>query len=508
MAQPVVELKGITKCFAATVANSAVDLHCNQGEILCLLGENGAGKTTLMKILYGQYRPDAGEIWYAGKKVNITSPRDSIALGIQMVHQHFMLVPPLSVADNIVLGKEPRRHGLYNKKAAVEIVARLSQQYGLKVPPQKPVKDLSVGEQQRAEIIKALYQGANLLILDEPSAVLTPQEVEDLFVVMRRLKADGKSIIIITHKLKETMAISDRVCVLRGGKLAGERETAATNTDELSEMMVGRKIFKLENRHFGNSEVVMDLHGVKMRAKQAGSPATEPLKDVSFNVRKHEVVGIAGVEGNGQMEILGVLSGIFPKWEGEVFYQGRSIKGVPTNRLIEDGISVIHADRHQYSVAMEEKVPENFLLGSQDKPAYRKRKGILDWRLVNRDSEAMMTKYDVRPPSLQMQLKDFSGGNQQKFVVGREIGRGARFLIAAHPTRGVDISATQFIHKQIIELKEAGVGVLLISSDLDELMALSDRIAVLYDGRIVAFDDADKFNAVSLGKLMGGGADA
>ncbi len=503
--QAIVEMKGITKRFAATVANDAVDFTCRENEILCLLGENGAGKTTLMKILYGQYKPDAGEIWYKGKKVHITGPRASIEMGIQMVHQHFMLVPPLSVADNIVLGREPHRRGFYDKKAAAKIVVQLSEQYGLKVHPNKPVRELSVGEQQRAEIIKALYQGAELLILDEPTAVLTPQEVEDLFVVMRQLKADGKSIIIITHKLKETMAISDRVCVLRAGRMVGERVTAETSIDELSEMMVGHKIFKPENRRFNTKEVVMDLQNVKMSTKNTGEPDIEALKDVTFTVRKNEIVGIAGVEGNGQMEILNVLAGIFPKWEGEILYNGQSIKGLSTAQLIGRGMAVIHADRHQYSVAVNEHVPENFLLGNQENPKYRRRKGVLDWRLVNKDSEAMMKQYDVRPVNLQMQLGDFSGGNQQKFVVGREIGRGPSFLIAAHPTRGVDISATEFIHRQLLAQKEAGAGVLLISSDLDELMALSDRIAVLYDGRIVAFDDADKFDAFSLGKLMGGG---
>ena len=494
--QPIVEMKGITKRFAATLANDAVDFTCRENEILCLLGENGAGKTTLMKILYGQYRPDAGEIRFRGQTVHITSPRTSIGMGIQMVHQHFMLVPPLSVADNIVLGREPRRRGFYDRKAAAEIVARLAEQYGLQVPPQKPVRELSVGEQQRAEIIKALYQGAQLLILDEPTAVLTPQEVEELFVVMRQLKADGKSIIIITHKLKETMAISDRVCVLRGGRMVGERETAATSIDELSEMMVGHKIFKPENRRFTPGGAVVEMRGLRQ---------AETLKDVTFNVRQKEIVGIAGVEGNGQMEIVNVLAGLLPKWDGEVLYNGRSAKGLTTAALIESGVAVIHADRHQYSVAAAQPVPENFLLGSQDDPKYRRVPGVLSWKTVQRDSEAMMKQYDVRPVDLQKQLGDFSGGNQQKFVVGREMGRNPRLLIAAHPTRGVDISATEFIHRQLLAQKEAGAGVLLISSDLDELMSLSDRIAVLYDGRIVAFDDTDKFDAFSLGKLMGGG---
>lgn len=504
--QPIVEMKGISKRFAAVTANDSVDFCCNRKEILCLLGENGAGKTTLMKILYGLYKQDSGEIFYNGNPVHITSPRKAIELGIQMVHQHFMLVPTLSVADNIVLGKEPKKNGLYDRKAAIEIVGRLSEQYGLKIPPQKLVKELSVGEQQRAEIIKALYQGAEVLILDEPTAVLTPQEVEDLFVVMRQLKEDGKSIIIITHKLKETMAISDRVCVLRGGRMAGERLTAETSIDELSEMMVGRKIFKLEHKQAAAGDVVVELENVKLSpGRGAAAAEAGALKDVSFTVCQGEIVGIAGVEGNGQMEVLNVLAGILPKWEGQIRYKGKSIKGMSTAALIAEGLSVIHADRHQYSVALEQKVPENFLLGSQDNPAYYSRKGLLNWGKIRAGSQQMMEQFDVRPVSLSMELGDFSGGNQQKFVVGREIGRDPDFLIAAHPTRGVDISATEFIHRQLLAQKGKGAGVLLISSDLDELMALSDRIAVLYDGRIVAFDEAEKFDAFTLGKLMGGG---
>ena len=507
---PIVEMCGITKRFSSTLVNDQVDLSCYPGEILCLLGENGAGKTTLMKILYGLYKQDTGTILYKGHPVTITGPRKAISLGIQMVHQHFMLVPTLSVADNIVLGKEPVHKGLYDKKGAVRIAQELSERYGLKVPSDKLVKDLSVGEQQRTEIIKALYQGAEVLILDEPTAVLTPQEVEELFAVMLQLKADGKSAIIITHKLKETMSISDRVCVLRNGRMAGECKTSETNIDQLSEMMVGRRVYPPKKSRINSDELVIDLQHVTMKSKEKSTDnaAIEMLKDIHFSVYKHEVVGIAGVEGNGQKEVINMLSGLMPSWEGEILYNGRSIKGWSTARLLEEGISVIYADRHKYSVALDQKVPENFLLGSQDGDEFCSRKGILRWKKIPRTSEEMMRTFDVNPLNLNMKMQDFSGGNQQKFVVGREIRRNPRLLVAAHPTRGVDISATEFIHKQLLEQKQQGAGVLVISSDLDELMALSDRIAVIYNGRIVAFDETDKFNAFSLGKWMGGGEDA
>lgn len=499
MVQPLVEMKNISKSFGNNLANDGIDLHLNQNEILCLLGENGAGKTTLMKILYGQYRMDSGEIWYDGKKAEINSPRDAIGLGIQMVHQHFMLVPTLTVYDNIVLGQEPTRKGMYDREKASQLVDTLSKQYGLEVPVNSLVRDLSVGEQQRAEIIKALYRGAEVLILDEPTAVLTPQEVEDLFVVMRQLKADGKSIIIITHKLKETMAISDRVSVLRHGRLAGERKTSETNIDELSELMVGHKIFTPVNRHYADQPEVLRTEKLTLENKTGVS-----LKDIDLEIHEKEIVGIAGVEGNGQMELLQVLSGSATNWQGEIFFKGESLKNCCTSELIGKGISYIHADRHQHSVCLDADMTENYLLGNQDNPKYSN-KGMLDWNLIGRDALEMMEQFDVRPRRIQQKLGDFSGGNQQKFVVGREICKEPCFIIAAHPTRGVDISATEFIHKQLIQHKEEGCGVLLISSDLDELMALSDRIAVIYDGKIVAFDSVDKFDSNLLGKFMGGG---
>ncbi len=499
--QKIVEMRGITKTFGNNTANKNVDFFCNRGEVLCLLGENGAGKTTLMNILYGRYRPDSGSILFDGKPVKISGPRDAIAMGIQMVHQHFMLVPTLTVADNVVLGREPRRRGFYDRREAAETVRRLSQEYGLEVPPEKLVGDLSVGEQQRVEIIKALYQGAQLLILDEPTAVLTPQEVDDLFKVVSRLRESGKSIIIITHKLKETMAISDRVYVLRQGEMIGERNTADTSIEELSELMVGHKVATVIRESMEPGETVLEMDHVSLKSANG----VQVLKDISLSIREHEILGIAGVEGNGQMELIEVLSALCPSWEGEILYKGKSMKGRTTAELLEDGVSCIHADRQAYSIAMDLEVPENFLMGYQQTPDYRKRKWLVDWGKVVDKARAMLEHYDVRPRDVERKLSEFSGGNQQKFVVGREMQRSPKFMIAAHPTRGVDIMATAFIHDQLNRQKKAGGCVLLISSDLDELMQMSDRIAVIYDGRIVDCRAAEEYTTMELGRLMGGG---
>lgn len=499
--QKIVEMRGITKTFGNNVANSEVDFFCNRGEVLCLLGENGAGKTTLMNVLYGRYRPDSGSILFDGKPVKISSPRDAISMGIQMVHQHFMLVPTLSVADNVVIGRETCRHGLYDRKEAAETVRRLSEEYGLEVSPEKLVNELSVGEQQRVEIIKALYQGAQILILDEPTAVLTPQEVDDLFKVVSRLRESGKTIIIITHKLKETMAISDRVYVLRQGKMIGERMTSETSIEELSELMVGHKVSKVLRESMKPGETVVEMEHVSMK----NAKGVQVLKDISLSIREHEILGIAGVEGNGQMELIEVLSALSTGWEGKVFYKGTSMKGRSTAELLADGVSCIHADRQTYSVTMDLEVPENFLMGYQQTQDYRKNKWLIDWPKVIKKSKDLMEEYDVRPRDIERKLSEFSGGNQQKFVVGREMQRDPKFMIAAHPTRGVDIMATAFIHDQLNKQKKAGGCVLLISSDLDELMEMSDRIAVIYDGKIVDCRPAEDYTTMELGRLMGGG---
>jgi len=494
-------MKGIRKVFGSNVALDSVDFYCKEGEVLCLLGENGAGKTTLMKILYGMYKSDEGEILYRGKPMNINSPRVSISMGIQMVHQHFLLVDTMSVVDNVMIGKEPGKYLHFNRKEGRKIVEKLSTDFGLKVPLDKLIKDISIGERQRVEIIKALYQGADILILDEPTAVLTPQEVEDLFKVIDNLRKSGKTIIIITHKLKETMAISDRIYVLRQGKMIGERLVEETNIDELSELMVGHKISKSEKKKFESNETLLKFEDVRFKDFQK----VEILKGITFDIKKREILGIAGVEGNGQGEIINVLFGLQNDWTGDISLEGNSIKGKETNELIESGISCVHADRQAYSIAPDLPVPYNFLMGFQDNEKFVYNKFFINWKKVSKISSDALETYDVRPRDINRNLHEFSGGNQQKFVVGRETMRNPKLMIAAHPTRGVDIMATSFIHKELNRLKENGAGILLISSDLDELLELSDRIAVLYDGKIVEIKPAEEFSLMELGRLMGGG---
>lgn len=496
-----VEMKGIRKVFGNNVALDSVDFYCKEGEVLCLLGENGAGKTTLMKILYGMYTKDSGEIKYKGKLMDITSPRAAISMGIQMVHQHFMLVNTMSVVDNIMIGREPGKYLYFDRKKARKIVEKLSADFGLKVPLDKLVKDISIGERQRVEIIKALYQGADILILDEPTAVLTPQEVQDLFKVIDNLRKSGKTIIIITHKLKETMAISDRIYVLRQGQMIGERSVDETSIDELSELMVGKKIVKSEKKSFKIEDRLLEFKDVRY----IDSNKVEVLKGVTFDIKKNEILGIAGVEGNGQTEIINALFGLESGWTGDIVVDGISIKGKKTDELIKAGISCIHSDRQSYSIAPNLPVPYNFVMGYQDSDEFIYKKHFIDWKKVKKVSSQALESYDVRPRDINRQLYEFSGGNQQKFVVGREAMRNPKLMIASHPTRGVDIMASSFIYKELNRLKEYGAGILLISSDLDELLELSDRIAVIYDGKCVEIKASEDYTLVELGKLMGGG---
>jgi len=497
-----VEMRGISKAFGSNQANQAVDFYCNAREVVCLLGENGAGKSTLMKILYGQYKADCGEILLSGKSVDIQSPREAIKMGIQMVHQHFMLVPTLTVTDNVMIGKETKNHYFYDRRQARQVVRKLSEEYHLDIPEDKLVGELSVGEQQKVEIIKALYHGAQILILDEPTAVLTPQEVDELFKVISQLKDDGKTVIMITHKLKETMAISDRVYVMRQGKMAGQCLTENTTIDQLSHMMVGHKISKTEKERFYSDKPVVSLAHVSLKNHEK----KEVLKDITLEIREKEILGIAGVEGNGQMELIEVLSALNTNWTGSILFNGTSIQGKKTARLLSEGLSCIHADRQTNGIAMELEVPYNFLMGFWQTDEYTTNLGLLNWQKIKMDSRELLEEYDVRPRDIDRKILEFSGGNQQKFVVGREMKRNPHFLIAAHPTRGVDIMGTSFIHEQLMKLKADGAGILLISSDLDELLELSDRIAVLYDGQVMECRQSSAYQMMELGRLMGGRA--
>lgn len=497
----IVEMHGISKAFGTNQANNNIDFVCERGEVVCLLGENGAGKSTLMKILYGMYRPDSGTIKIGGNEVKLSGAQDAIMRGIQMVHQHFMLVPTMSVTDNVMIGKEIKTRGLYNRKKAAEQVKELVRRYGLKVPENKMIGELSVGEQQRVEIIKALYHGAEVLILDEPTAVLTHQEVEELFTVVRRLRDNGKTIILITHKLKETIAISNRVYVMRTGEMVAVRNTVETNIEELGYLMVGKKVEKVKKTPCVSEKNILKMKNVTLKNKY-GYPV---LQNLALDIREQEILGIAGVEGNGQTELIEVLMALNTKWEGQVTLDGISIKGENTEKLLEKGVSCIHADRQEYSIAMEMDVPNNMLIGYQNAPEFHKGKYILNWKGIKAETRKMMEEYDVRPRDIERNLSEFSGGNQQKFVVAREMRRHPKFMIAAHPTRGVDIMATAFIHDKLNQMKSEGAAILLISSDMDELMTLSDRIAVIYDGTIAACRKPEEYTAAEIGRLMGGG---
>lgn len=500
--EPLLVMDKVTKKFGSLTANQDISLKCFPGEVIALLGENGAGKTTLMKVLYGMYKPDSGIIMLKGKKVQISCPRVAIDLGIQMVHQHFMLVQTLTVAENVVMGKEPHYLGLLQTALAEKKVDELSAMYGLQVEPQKAIQNLSVGEQQRVEIIKALYQGAEILILDEPTAVLTPQETEELFNVIRNLKASGKTVIIITHKLKETLAISDRIYVLRDGKLVGEKITSNTNAEELTELMVGRKIGILSNeKRCSAGPPIVQAEKLKLTNKMG----VHVLREINFQISAGEILGIAGVEGNGQLELAEILSGIESGWEGEIRLQNESMKGKSTGDLLASGVACIHGDRHKRGLVLSLPAVQNFFLGYQNQKAYHKKPYIVDWSKVESITSDLLKEYDVRPLNTQMPAANFSGGNQQKLVVARELKRNPLFLIAVNPTRGVDIGAADFIHQKLLEFKKRGAAIILISSDLDEIFKLSDHIAVLFEGTIVATRPAEDFTELELGHLMGGG---
>lgn len=496
----VIEMRGITKIFPGVVANENINFQLQKGEIHALLGENGAGKTTLMKILYGLYTQTSGEIFVNGQKVEITSPSKAIALGIGMVHQHFMLVPPFTVAENIVLGSEPSKRGVLQMDEAIRRVEELSGQYGLTVDPKAKVQDISVGMQQRVEILKALYRGADILILDEPTAVLTPQEVKELIAIMDKLTSQGKSIIFITHKLKEVKAISDRVTVIRRGKVIDTVKTADVDTRALARMMVGREVvLEVDKVPANPGETILkveNLHALNDRNLPA-------LRGVSFEVRAGEILGIAGVDGNGQSELTEVLTGLRLASMGKVEFAGEDVSHKTTRKRIEKGISYIPEDRHKRGLVLDFSLAENMILGHHYKRPFSK-SIVMKYSEIRKNAKKLIEEFDVRTPNDEVHAKNLSGGNQQKVIIAREISRNPELLIAAQPTRGVDVGAIEFIHKRIVEQRDAGKGVLLISLELDEILSLSDRIAVIYEGQIVGVLDAKDANEEDLGLMMAG----
>ena len=498
----VIEMKGITKKFGDFTANSNIDLTVHKGQVHALLGENGAGKTTLMNQLYGLYRPTAGEIWLRGKRVDITDSNVAIAHGIGMVHQHFMLIQPFTVADNIVLGQEiVRGPGVLDRKKAVQTVQALSREYGLEVDPGAKICDISVGMQQRVEILKVLYRGADILIFDEPTAVLTPQEIEEFAAILHRFTQSGKTVIIITHKLGEIMQMADVCTIIRRGTMVGTVEVAHSSEEELAQMMVGRNVsFSVDKQPRQPGGVVLDIQNLHVRDRRA----VKVLDGLSLQVRKGEIVGIAGVDGNGQTELVEAMMGLCPVESGRITVDGQDVTGKNMGSAVACGVGSIPADRQKHGLSPNFTVPENLIMKQYNRPPFAKR-GILQFANIQKNSDTLVDEYDIRTPGKRALAKNLSGGNQQKVIIAREISCGPDLLIASQPTRGLDVGAIEFIHKEIVGQRNQDRAVLLISFELDEVLDLSDRIAVIYEGKIVAVLDADKTGPDEVGLLMAGG---
>ena len=500
---PVLEARGITKRFPGVIANKDVSLTIHKGQIVGLLGENGAGKSTLVKMIYGLYEPDEGEILINGEPVRLKGPRDAIKRGIGMVHQHFQLVPVFTVAENVILGDEPHRSIFVNMKKATAEVARLSEEYGLKVDVNAKVEDLPVGAQQRVEILKALYRRAEILIMDEPTAVLTPQETDELLRVMRGFADNGVAVIFITHKLREVLAVADSIEVLRGGLVVGTTTPDQTDQAGLAQMMVGRSVLlRVEKKPATPGSVVLEVEDLKVEGA-LGLPA---VKNASLNVRAGEIVGIAGVEGNGQRELVEALTGLRKSTAKVITINGIDAIGSSPHDIHEMGVGHVPEDREKDGVVGQYSIADNMVLNRFDEPEFAS-KGIRNRSAVNELADTLVDEYDVRTPSIQTTAQSLSGGNKQKVVIARELAANPSLLIASQPTRGVDVGSIEFIHSQIVKARDEGAGVLLVSAELDEVMGLSDRILVMYDGRIVAEIDAENADRGRIGRLMAGGED-
>jgi len=500
-ANPVVELKHITKRFSGIVANDSISLKLHKGEIHALLGENGAGKSTLMNILFGLYQPDEGSIEIKGKPVSIDNPNKAIELGIGMVHQHFKLVQPFTVTENIILGMEPKKLGFHlDYKTATAKIKSLSDQYGLKVDPNSKVSEISVGMQQRVEILKTLYRGADILIFDEPTAVLTPQEITDLMSIMRRLVDEGKSIILITHKLKEIMHISDAVTIIRRGKVVDTLKTSETNPNSLAEKMVGRNVsFKIDKIAATPGESILEVRDLKLKNKEGVSV----LDGLSLDVRAGEILGVAGVDGNGQSELIEALTGLRKVDSGSVTMKGLDLTNRTPRFVSEQGVSHIPEDRHKHGLVLDFSMSENMVLETYYKAPFNKG-GFLNQQEIDKQAKRLIEAFDVRTPSIETKARSLSGGNQQKAIIAREIDKKPELLIAAQPTRGLDVGAIEFVQQQLISQRDQGKAVMLISFELDEIMNVADRIVVIYEGRIVGEVLPEQTNDQELGLMMSG----
>ncbi|MFC6723243.1 ABC transporter ATP-binding protein [Halobium palmae] len=499
---PAVELDGITKRFGDVVANDGVDLSVERGTVHALVGENGAGKTTLMSVLYGLYDPDEGTIRIDGEERSFESPRDAIDAGIGMIHQHFQLVDPMTVTQNIILGHEPTARGLVDETGAHDRIETVCSTYGFDVDRHLDtrIEDLGVGVQQRVEIVKSLYRGADTLILDEPTAVLTPQEIEELAEVMDELTESGRSLIFITHKLDEAMSIADRITVLRDGKSAGTVDSDGTTEQELARMMVGRDVlFEADERTTDPGGVTLDVHDLSVRDDRG----LEQVAIEGLSVRSGEVLGIAGVDGNGQRELVEALAGLRAAESGSIEFGGADITGLSRRERIESGIAYIPEDRQEEGLVQEYDLVHNALLGNQTVEPFVT-DGFVDWDAVREHADEIIDDYDVQPSNPSASASSLSGGNQQKFVVGRELEHDPELIIASHPTRGVDIGSIEFIHDRLLEMRDAGLAILLVSSKLDEVKKLSDRLAVMYEGEFIDVVDPTDVTDEEVGLLMAG----
>jgi simple sugar transport system ATP-binding protein len=498
-----VRMVNITKTFSGLKANDKINFEVKKGEVHGLLGENGAGKTVLMKILYGMHKPDQGQIFVDDQEVRIDNSAKAISLGIGMVHQHFMLVPSLTVAENIVLGLEPTKYSyLLNIDKTLKDIKSLSDRYRLQVDPKAIVSTIPVGIQQRVEILKALYRRAEILILDEPTSILTPQEVESLFEAIRELKRQGKSVIFITHKLKEVCAICDRITVLKKGKVVGTVDRTQTNSDALAQMMVGREVlYTFERKQVTPGKIVL-----KTESLNASNDRKLPaLRDVNLEIHESEILGLAGIEGNGQTELVEVLTGLRESRSGKISFLGETITKTSTHRRIEKGFANVPEDRQKTGLILDFSVLENLILGRQDKPPFATKWSILDLSNCSKFAGQSIEEYSIKTPSEHTLARYLSGGTQQRVVIAREFSRKPKFIIASQPTRGLDIGATEYVHTKLVEMRDQGCAILLITADLDEMFALSDRIAVIYEGRIVALKERSETNELELGLFMTGG---